>query len=214
MAITRARNRLLNILNISPDLKAILLTTDPVEIKRDKIKKKFSEIIIATLNDEQTIPPLEWVMTRDAVTIFRTIISPRSEMLAGYSLLAYIDDLLNKPQLAGRPEPDPGFFAELEHLLKGVMGKTGIYDEKSPAFAKYEGRKAARLRSADLSRMALTANSILPDGRRVYEFHSWEKKLSLADTYVYTDVSIYNYLKRLKAAGENPADYKTIWYYY
>ncbi|MBU0698177.1 MAG: KamA family radical SAM protein, partial [Proteobacteria bacterium] len=56
--------------------------------------------------------------------------------------------------------------------------------------------------------------SILPDGRRVYEFHPWEKKLSLADTYVYTDVSIYNYLKRLKAAGENPADYKTIWYYY
>jgi len=41
--------------------------------------------------------------------------------------------------------------------------------------------------------------SVLPDGRRVYEFHPWEKKLHLADTYIYTDVSIYNYLKRLKA---------------
>ncbi|MFH1993423.1 MAG: KamA family radical SAM protein [Pseudomonadota bacterium] len=157
----RARNRLLNVLNISPDLKAILLTTDSVEIKRDKIKKLFSDTIIAIFSDGQTIPPLEWVLTRDAITIFRAIISPRSEMLAGYSLLAYIDDLLNKPQLAGRPEPDPGFFAELEHLLKGVMGKTGIYDEKSPAFAKHEGRKAARLRSADLSRMARTANRFL-----------------------------------------------------
>ena len=56
--------------------------------------------------------------------------------------------------------------------------------------------------------------SILPDGRRVFEFHPWEKKLSLVDTFVYTDVSIYNYLKRLKAVGENVSDYKTIWYYY
>lgn len=56
--------------------------------------------------------------------------------------------------------------------------------------------------------------SILPDGRRVYEFHPWEKKLSLVDTYVYTDVSIYDYLERLKKAGEDARLYSTIWYYY
>jgi lysine 2,3-aminomutase len=56
--------------------------------------------------------------------------------------------------------------------------------------------------------------SILPDGKRVYEFHPWEKKLALAGTYVYQDVPIYDYLKRLKADGEDPADYRTIWYYY
>ena len=57
--------------------------------------------------------------------------------------------------------------------------------------------------------------SLLPDGRRVYEFHPWEKKLQLADTYVYTDVSIYQYLQRLKAMGEDMSLYnKTIWYYY
>ena len=56
--------------------------------------------------------------------------------------------------------------------------------------------------------------SLLPDGRRVYEFHPWEKKLQLANTYVYTDVSIYKYLKRLKAMGENTSLYRTIWYYY
>jgi lysine 2,3-aminomutase len=56
--------------------------------------------------------------------------------------------------------------------------------------------------------------AILPDGRRVYEFHPWEKKLSLVDTYIYTDVSIYDYLNKLKQHGENPSRYKTIWYYY
>ncbi|MBN2449680.1 MAG: KamA family radical SAM protein [Lentisphaeria bacterium] len=55
---------------------------------------------------------------------------------------------------------------------------------------------------------------ILPNGCRVYEFHPWEKKLAKADTYVYTDVSIHDYLQRLAAAGEDPADYGTIWYYY
>ena len=56
--------------------------------------------------------------------------------------------------------------------------------------------------------------SILPDGRRVYEFHPWEKNLSLADTYIDTDVSISEYLNELKIRGEDPEDYKSIWYYF
>jgi len=32
--------------------------------------------------------------------------------------------------------------------------------------------------------------SILPDGRRVYEFHPWEKNMKLVNTYVHVDVSI------------------------
>jgi lysine 2,3-aminomutase len=56
--------------------------------------------------------------------------------------------------------------------------------------------------------------SILPNGRRVYEFHPWEKKMTLMDTYIYTDVPIYSYLKRLKKEGEQTKDYETIWYYY
>ncbi len=59
-----------------------------------------------------------------------------------------------------------------------------------------------------------TVIALLPDGRRVYEFHPWEKKLALTDTYLYTDVSIYEYLQRLQAIGEDPKDYSSIWYYY
>ncbi|MCK5145416.1 KamA family radical SAM protein [bacterium] len=56
--------------------------------------------------------------------------------------------------------------------------------------------------------------TVLPDGRRVYEFHPWEKHLSMANTFVDIDVSIYDYLKELKRRGENIEDYRTIWYYY
>jgi lysine 2,3-aminomutase len=55
---------------------------------------------------------------------------------------------------------------------------------------------------------------ILPDGRRIYRFYSWEVRLVTALDYLYTDVSIYDYLKRLSAEGENIADYSTIWYYF
>jgi lysine 2,3-aminomutase len=55
---------------------------------------------------------------------------------------------------------------------------------------------------------------ILPDGRRVYEFHPWEKFITPMPPYNYVDVSIYSYLERLRDIGEDPAEYKSIWYYY
>ena len=56
--------------------------------------------------------------------------------------------------------------------------------------------------------------SIQPDGRRVYSFHPWEKNITNVDPYLYTDVTIKSYLEKLKTFGENPEDYKSIWYYY
>ncbi|MCX5857095.1 MAG: KamA family radical SAM protein [Deltaproteobacteria bacterium] len=55
---------------------------------------------------------------------------------------------------------------------------------------------------------------ILPDGRRIYRFYSWEVRLVTALDYLYTDVTIYDYLKRLSDDGENISDYSTIWYYF
>jgi lysine 2,3-aminomutase len=56
---------------------------------------------------------------------------------------------------------------------------------------------------------------ILPDGRRVYEFHPWEKFITPIPPYNYIDVSIYGYLHRLKEEmGEDISEYKSIWYYY
>ncbi|MBN2381583.1 KamA family radical SAM protein [bacterium] len=56
--------------------------------------------------------------------------------------------------------------------------------------------------------------SILPDGRRVYEFLPWESRISLVDTYIDTDVSIHEYLEKLKTRGENPHNYESIYYYF
>lgn len=56
--------------------------------------------------------------------------------------------------------------------------------------------------------------AINPDGRRMYSFLPWEKNIAQVKPYIYTDVSIYRYLQRLKDRGEDPEDYRSIWYYY
>jgi lysine 2,3-aminomutase len=55
---------------------------------------------------------------------------------------------------------------------------------------------------------------IKSDGSRVYRFYSWEVRLLTALDYLYTDVPIYDYLKKLDADGENINDYISIWYYF
>ena len=55
---------------------------------------------------------------------------------------------------------------------------------------------------------------LLDNGKRVYRFYPWESRIAFADDYIYTDVSIYDYLKRLRADGENVRQYNSIWYYF
>lgn len=157
----RIREKLLRILDIAPELKGIMLSSYPLEIKRKRIRTLLSDIMDAAYYDHPSTPPLEWVLTRDTVRAFRTILSTRCEKLAGFSVLGYLDDLLNKDSLQDIEKPSSGFFAEIDHLVRGIMGKTGIYSEKIPAFLKYEGIKAAKLRSSDLSRMSRATNKFL-----------------------------------------------------
>lgn len=57
--------------------------------------------------------------------------------------------------------------------------------------------------------------TILPNGSRMYEFHSWERKVSQeATTFTTTDVPLLDYLERLQKDGESISDYETIWYYF
>ncbi len=55
---------------------------------------------------------------------------------------------------------------------------------------------------------------ILQNGSRVYRFYPWESMLLLVEDYLYTDVSIYDYLKRIENDGEDVEEYKSVWYYF
>lgn len=55
---------------------------------------------------------------------------------------------------------------------------------------------------------------ILPDGKRVFRFYPWDSSLAFEDAFLYTDVSIYDYLMRLKDDGDDIEEYESIWYYF
>jgi lysine 2,3-aminomutase len=153
MVFEKAKHRLLKILSIAPTLKDTFLSNNSVETKRKDLRNFLSNMLLATFDDDPTIPPLEWVLTRDAITVFRNILSKRNERLAEFSLLKYIDDILHDRISFNTPKPTVGFFAELEHLLKVITGQTGVYSDKVPTYLKHSGTKGAKLRSTDLSRM-------------------------------------------------------------
>jgi lysine 2,3-aminomutase len=158
---SKVSQKLLDILELAPDLKKILLSEDPLHVKRTKMRSFLSRKQTTSFSENLRIPPLEWIVTRDAISVFRKILSPRSERLAGYSFLRYLNDLLHGGETKRKERPAPGFLAELDHLMRGVMGKAGLYSEHVPAFTRHEGRKAARMRSADLSRMAREARRFM-----------------------------------------------------
>jgi len=138
-----------------------MVSPGPLEEKRSRIREFLSGMLGATFDDDPTIPPLEWILTRDAIEAFRMILSRRSEQLAGFSFLRYLNDLIHRPDYRGLERPTPGFFSELDHLLRGITGRAGIYEKTFLAFTKHTGRKAARMRSADLSRMYRKAQAFM-----------------------------------------------------
>ena len=55
---------------------------------------------------------------------------------------------------------------------------------------------------------------IFADGSRGYRFFPWESMLHLVEDYLYRDVPINEYLKRIEKDGEDPEKYESIWYYF
>jgi len=51
-------------------------------------------------------------------------------------------------------------------------------------------------------------------GERVYRFLPWQSRVARVDDYLFTDVSIYDYLNRLHSGGEDVDQYSSIWFYY
>lgn len=153
--------KLRQILALDPSIFEILKEDTTLEEKRRKLRGHLSDLLLTVFDESQQIPPLEWIVCRDATWVMRNFLAPRSEKLAGFSFLEFIHTFLLHPERANARLLTPDFLAELKHLIKAVGGISGIYTEKPPAFLKHSGRKAAKMRSADLSKMARNASKFL-----------------------------------------------------
>jgi len=150
----KAKKRLLTILGIVPPFKKIMVSKDPLEKKRTKIRDLLNTMLINTYDDNPDLPSLAWMLSRDAILVFLNITSRRSEKVSGFSFFGYLNDLIHNNKISSETPPSPDFFAELSHLIHGISGQADVYPKSPPAFTKYHGKRAAKLRSIDLSRMA------------------------------------------------------------
>ena len=150
----KAKKRLIKILDTIPPLKEILVSTASLKIKRKKIRELLNTMLINTYDDNPDLPSLAWMLTRDAILVFRNITSRRSAKVSGFSFLNYLNDLIHNDEIFSTNPPSPDFFAELRHLIHGISGQADVYPKSPPPFSKHLGEKAAKLRSIDLSRMA------------------------------------------------------------
>jgi lysine 2,3-aminomutase len=150
----KAKKRLLSILESIPPLKKIMVSPDPLEKKRKKVRELMNTMLIKTYDDNPNLPSLAWLLTRDAIVVFRNLVSRRSEKISGFRFLGYLNDVIHEGKMISDNPPSLDFFAELSHLFHGISGRADVYPQKAPAFSKYHGEKAAKLRSIDLSRMA------------------------------------------------------------
>jgi lysine 2,3-aminomutase len=107
--------------------------------------------------------PLEHATARESLRVFKNIIAPRNEALAGFSTLAHLWQLARN----GSPpdqEVDEGFILEFIHLLRSIQGRSSIAagwlgprlaenGVQAVDFRQIEGRAAGVARSGFLDRV-------------------------------------------------------------
>lgn len=153
--------RLKSAIALNPEIKEIFESDRDIEGKRLALREYLGNLLAAISDNVDQIRPMEWILCRDAVWVFRSILNPRSEELSEFSVLKYINTLVNDQSAEDSPELTIGFVEEIEHLIKGVSGLAGIYSEEPPSFLNIEGRQAATERSSYLSNMAKTSSELM-----------------------------------------------------
>ena len=148
--------------HLNSTIKSLLLEAQSVAEARQFVTTYINEYFIMLRRKNYIIPPLELHMRIACLQVFRKMVSPRSEKLAGFSIISLVWKLANKRYDALPPDLSAGFFEELIHLFKGIDGTSGIYShEKKPIFSQLSNREAAVARSAQLDRMAAESAKVM-----------------------------------------------------
>ncbi|MBN2158185.1 MAG: KamA family radical SAM protein [Spirochaetes bacterium] len=138
-------------LSLSEEWNAILRSGEDIEEIRKNLMHHINHRQFITYSEkEAAMHDLDLVIIRDCVRAWRGILHPRSEGLAGFSVL-------NELIKTAKGEPDPSlseaFWAEICFLTKGVEGKFRLHEKTEFSFADtgdLKGRDAAHLRSQEL----------------------------------------------------------------
>ncbi|MFH1452937.1 MAG: KamA family radical SAM protein [Armatimonadota bacterium] len=141
----------------NPQFRKLLKRSKTLEDARQKIRVYINECLEYLFSTECHLHTMEKVNARECARALRNITSPISEKRTGFSSLEVLWKIARGKQDEIKDEIKLGFVKEFEHLFKGLIGKSGIYDEESDidkALAHAQGRDAAVIRSKILDKMS------------------------------------------------------------
>jgi len=156
-----------------PTVHRILRESPTLEEARERLARYLDELEwhYRALDSARgaALHPLEWATALEAIEVFKNLISPRNERLAGVSTLEWLWRLAQAPDSPDSSEAieklSEGFIEEFRHLFRAIGGKAGIArgwlgplleaeGTRMIDFSKIQGRAAGVARSDYLDRLS------------------------------------------------------------
>lgn len=132
-------------------IKEIFAKNENLETLRSELLKKINTLQYEIFMDGSTsLHVLDKIIVRDCARAWRSMLNPRSEKIAGHSILEIMFRAFKGENTTGY---NSAFWAEIVHLVRGVEGQIQIHDEteKDKCGAILSGREMALWRSEKLN---------------------------------------------------------------
>ncbi len=126
----------------------VLRRDDPVEKIRRALLKRIDDASVHDDALDSNLHVLDRIVVRDCGRALRSMLRPRNERAAGFSVLeAMIDAARGK----SRPDLSPAFWSDLGHIVLGLHGRAKLHVGDSLVLDEHLiGREAAQVRSQQL----------------------------------------------------------------
>ncbi len=156
------REQISRLFSANPVIYTILRDSDSLPTARSFLMSYIEELTRYLHRSGQRYKGLEYDLQLSCLDAFREIISIRSEKLTRYSLLKEMWLLAQERIDEASPDLTAAFVEDLYHIMIGMRGKSGVYDNaESPTFSNLSKREAAIARSDELDKMASASLSRL-----------------------------------------------------
>jgi lysine 2,3-aminomutase len=160
-------DKLNKIIDTFPQFTTILRNSENTEEARQKLLLLSYELEENIQSEHCEIHPLERIVIKESLNVFKNFLSRRSEKISNHSFLKTLFEAIqgNEDILKSISQ---GFIDELYHLIKGLLGQSGVYTtiqsngiENEPRYLKLTGREAAIARCEFLDELSVQASNYI-----------------------------------------------------
>ncbi len=140
---------------VNPTIVSLISEAETAQNARNYLKAYLEEFSRFLFKGSRRSSSLAWSQQITCFLAFQEIISIRSERVSRFSIVKRLWQAIHNQD---NPEEAPlsaSFFADLEHILAGMSGKSDVYISTAmPEFMSHEGQDAALARSVELDDLA------------------------------------------------------------